>query len=327
LPDVPVDDPVDDPEDDPEDDPVDDPVEDPEEDPTDGIIIDPVVPSDPSSPVGSVDISFPVPVDASFASSFVITLPLGFELDLSVSALAIDLRSEYELSITSLFPFSWLFSITSKSSSVSAASINLQSAEVPKRGCIALPWVTELAEVSELAEAVECMNIPGSIGVNGVFPINLQSTVALPLVVSSSSGSTALINLQSSATSRPIVTIGYTTSVSLPVGFHTMKISDLVATFSDGTSLHRSEILVNITTVNTSTLLLPAPTVIVSLSSAILTVTSPSSETLTIYSLSGSLLYKASKDQGSTSINIAHLPRGVWIIHGSSGWVRKIIRQ
>jgi hypothetical protein len=65
----------------------------------------------------------------------------------------------------------------------------------------------------------------------------------------------------------------------------------------------------------------------VSLTSDILTVTNPSSESVTVYSLSGTLLYRTSKDQGSTVINVGHLPRGVLIVRGSSGWVRKVFKQ
>jgi hypothetical protein len=58
----------------------------------------------------------------------------------------------------------------------------------------------------------------------------------------------------------------------------------------------------------------------------LLTVTSPSAEVLTLYSLSGSLLLQAEKEKGSTTIAIGHLPKGVLIVRGSSGWTRKIFR-
>jgi hypothetical protein len=67
--------------------------------------------------------------------------------------------------------------------------------------------------------------------------------------------------------------------------------------------------------------------VTVSLTGDLLSVLSPYKESITLYSLRGSLLYHASKEKGSTVINIGHLPRGILIVRGSSGWTRKIIRQ
>jgi hypothetical protein len=57
-----------------------------------------------------------------------------------------------------------------------------------------------------------------------------------------------------------------------------------------------------------------------------LSISSPVSESITLYSLHGSLLLQAEKEKGSTGINIGHLPKGVLIVRGSSGWTRKIIR-
>jgi hypothetical protein len=73
---------------------------------------------------------------------------------------------------------------------------------------------------------------------------------------------------------------------------------------------------------------IPSSSVIkLSLTSVHLSISSPYSERITIYSSSGVLLIHASKEKGSTSIDVSHLPRGVLIVHGSSGWSRKIIRQ
>jgi hypothetical protein len=57
-----------------------------------------------------------------------------------------------------------------------------------------------------------------------------------------------------------------------------------------------------------------------------LSVLSPVSESLTLYSSSGSLLYRSSKLPGHATFNISHLPKGVIIVKGSTGWVRKIFR-
>jgi Leucine-rich repeat (LRR) protein len=72
---------------------------------------------------------------------------------------------------------------------------------------------------------------------------------------------------------------------------------------------------------------IPSSSIKLSLTSVLLSVSSPYSERITIYSSSGILLIRASKEKGSTSITVSHLPRGVLIVRGSSGWSRKIIRQ
>jgi hypothetical protein len=69
------------------------------------------------------------------------------------------------------------------------------------------------------------------------------------------------------------------------------------------------------------------PSLSLTSSSSLLTISSPCSEVITLYSLGGSLLLEANKEKGSTGIAIGHLPKGVLIVRGSSGWTRKIIRQ
>jgi hypothetical protein len=100
--------------------------------------------------------------------------------------------------------------------------------------------------------------------------------------------------------------------------------------FADGTVIHEDELSVIITTPKpVSNIFLSSPPIVASLSLSgdLLTVSSPSSESIALYSLSGSLLLQASKEKGSTSIDIGHLPRGVLIVRGSSGWSRKVFRQ
>jgi Leucine-rich repeat (LRR) protein len=67
--------------------------------------------------------------------------------------------------------------------------------------------------------------------------------------------------------------------------------------------------------------------VTVSLTGDLLSVLTPYKESITLYSLRGSLLSHTSKEKGSTTINIGHLPKGVLIVRGSSGWTRKVLRQ
>jgi hypothetical protein len=78
---------------------------------------------------------------------------------------------------------------------------------------------------------------------------------------------------------------------------------------------------------STTSIIPSSSSIKLSLTSVLLSVSSPYSEHITIYSSSGVLLIRASKEKGSTGISIGHLPKGVLIIRGSSGWVHKIIRQ
>ncbi|MDR0845738.1 MAG: leucine-rich repeat protein, partial [Tannerella sp.] len=52
---------------------------------------------------------------------------------------------------------------------------------------------------------------------------------------------------------------------------------------------------------------------------------SPVSETVYIYSFTGNLLYNGKKEIGEATFNLYYLPKGVFIVRGSSGWVKKIV--
>jgi hypothetical protein len=58
----------------------------------------------------------------------------------------------------------------------------------------------------------------------------------------------------------------------------------------------------------------------------ILTVYTPAAEQIAVYSATGQLLYRAQKAAGEAVYRIDRLQRGVLIIQGSSGWVKKIVR-
>ncbi|MDR2119884.1 MAG: leucine-rich repeat domain-containing protein [Tannerella sp.] len=56
-----------------------------------------------------------------------------------------------------------------------------------------------------------------------------------------------------------------------------------------------------------------------------LSVNTPRGEVVEIYSVSGLLLYRARKDAGQAAFDLRHLPGGILIARGSSGWVKKIV--
>jgi hypothetical protein len=56
----------------------------------------------------------------------------------------------------------------------------------------------------------------------------------------------------------------------------------------------------------------------------VLSVNTPSSEQVYVYSVNGSLLFHTRKAAGPEAFSVS-LPKGVWIVRGSSGWVRKSV--
>jgi len=55
-----------------------------------------------------------------------------------------------------------------------------------------------------------------------------------------------------------------------------------------------------------------------------LIVNSPVAETIQIYSITGIKIYEGNKDAGEKQISTGNLSRGVYIVKGNSGWVKKI---
>ncbi|MDR2118135.1 MAG: leucine-rich repeat domain-containing protein [Tannerellaceae bacterium] len=74
--------------------------------------------------------------------------------------------------------------------------------------------------------------------------------------------------------------------------------------------------------------LLPAPSpASLSCTQGILTVHTPGSEQISVYTPGGVLLYSARKEAGEAVFRIGHLPRGILIVQGSSGWSGKTVHR
>jgi hypothetical protein len=72
---------------------------------------------------------------------------------------------------------------------------------------------------------------------------------------------------------------------------------------------------------------LPADRVVsIKYSTGTLFVHTPSAEQIDIYTVNGSLLYRMQKAAGEAACPVGYLPSGVWIVRGSSGWVRKTVK-
>ncbi|MDR0543509.1 MAG: leucine-rich repeat domain-containing protein [Dysgonamonadaceae bacterium] len=63
----------------------------------------------------------------------------------------------------------------------------------------------------------------------------------------------------------------------------------------------------------------------VSVSGNQLVVNSPAAETVSAYSITGSLLYSITKPAGEKRMDIQHIQNKICIVKGSSGWVKKLI--
>jgi hypothetical protein len=58
----------------------------------------------------------------------------------------------------------------------------------------------------------------------------------------------------------------------------------------------------------------------------ILTVNTLLAEQVDVYSVSSALAYHARKASGTATFNLGHLPKGVYIARGGSGWTTKIVK-
>jgi hypothetical protein len=66
------------------------------------------------------------------------------------------------------------------------------------------------------------------------------------------------------------------------------------------------------------------PHIVVTYTGGTLLVNSPESELIEVYSIDGALLFGFRKPAGSATFALGHLPSGVLVIRGSSGWVKKL---
>jgi hypothetical protein len=55
-------------------------------------------------------------------------------------------------------------------------------------------------------------------------------------------------------------------------------------------------------------------------------VNTPVAERVTVYSPDGIMIYQSQKQPGIATFDLHSLPRGVLIVRGDSGWVKKIVR-
>jgi hypothetical protein len=122
-----------------------------------------------------------------------------------------------------------------------------------------------------------------------------------------------------------VIQIVYKTEPSVANGNYEVKISDVNLSLNSGEVIHQDEIKVPVQVGNT-TGNEGVEATDVFYANGILFVNTPSAERIDVYSVSGSLLYQAQKPAGEATFNLSHLPKGVYIVKGSSGWTEKIVK-
>jgi hypothetical protein len=125
---------------------------------------------------------------------------------------------------------------------------------------------------------------------------------------------------------REVVNIVYTTPETVKPGNYEVTLQNIDLSLTSGEKvIHQNEIKVpvaisvpsGLTSVDGST---------VWYVNGILTVNTPQSERIEVYSVSGQRLYVVRKEAGKATFDLNSLPRGVLIVHGGSGWVKKIVK-
>ena len=134
---------------------------------------------------------------------------------------------------------------------------------------------------------------------------------------------TTTLSAQADA-AQVLARIAWTTDPSLPYGLYEIKISRLDFTLSDGSEIREDEIRVQVYTGPNGNAPVDAPEEIF-YHNGILSVRTSVSESVTVYSLNGAPLFRSEKDAGQAAFRLHHLPKGLYIVHGSSGWARKIV--
>jgi hypothetical protein len=129
---------------------------------------------------------------------------------------------------------------------------------------------------------------------------------------------------------QQLVNIVYTTGESVKDGKYEVKLQDVNLTLNNsGTVIHQDEIKVPVKVGNTNGNTLGNAAVDatgIRYYNGLLTVNTPVAERIDVYSVSGALLYQAQKATGEATFNLGHLPKGVLIVRGGSGWTRKVVK-
>ncbi|MDR1336672.1 MAG: T9SS type A sorting domain-containing protein [Tannerella sp.] len=123
---------------------------------------------------------------------------------------------------------------------------------------------------------------------------------------------------------RQVVQIACTMDETVGKGEYEVTLNDVSLTLNGGQVIHRDEIKVPVTlTCNIGSAVVEAADI--HYANSLLRVNTPAAERVTVYSLSGTVMYQAQKAAGEASFDLNGLPKGVFIAKGSSGWTRKVV--
>jgi hypothetical protein len=124
---------------------------------------------------------------------------------------------------------------------------------------------------------------------------------------------------------RQVARIAFTMDETVEAGEHEVKINDVDLQLNSGQTVHQEEITVPVTVTNPVGNAVFGTTEIV-YAGGWLSVNTPVSERITVYAISGAVVYQAQKQPGSATFDLTGLPRGMMIVRSDSGWVKKIVR-
>jgi hypothetical protein len=126
---------------------------------------------------------------------------------------------------------------------------------------------------------------------------------------------------------QQVASIAYTLDETVAAGEYELVLRDIGLTLlASNETVHPDDIRASVT-VDESAVgneSIEAPEV--AYFNGILSVNTPAAEQIAVYSVSGQLLYRAQKTAGPAVFDLNGLPRGVRIVRGSSGWVRKVVK-
>ena len=120
-----------------------------------------------------------------------------------------------------------------------------------------------------------------------------------------------------------VLNIVYRTNSSVAVGNYEIKFQQVnVTLINSSTVIHQDEIKVPIRITITGNT--PVDAVSVAYVNGVLTVNTLYAEQVAVYSFNGATVYRAQKEAGTATFSLGSLPKGAYIVRGSSGWVGKI---
>jgi hypothetical protein len=122
------------------------------------------------------------------------------------------------------------------------------------------------------------------------------------------------------------VHIVYTVSESVSAGSYDVKLHDVELTnLNSGETGYQEEVSTSVTVEDaTGSERVEAPEILYY--NGRLTVRTAKAERIDVYSVTGQLFYQSQKAAGEATFDLSSLPRGVLIIRGSSGWVKKVYK-